>query len=170
VRRAGDFAQGMMDLGATVCTPRRPTCGLCPLAGLCSARRAGLAETLPRRVPKAAKPLRFGHAYVARRADGAWLLERRPASGLLGGMLGWPGSDWGESPAPAPPLAADWQRLTGEVRHTFTHFHLRLAVHVAEAGPGARPARGAFLPVPAFRPGDLPTVMRKVFDLARGAF
>ncbi|PKP79357.1 MAG: A/G-specific adenine glycosylase [Alphaproteobacteria bacterium HGW-Alphaproteobacteria-2] len=151
VRRAGDFAQGMMDLGATVCTPRRPTCGLCPLAGLCAARRAGLAETLPRRVPKAAKPLRFGQ-------------------GLLGGMLGWPGSDWGESPAPAPPLAADWRRLAGEVRHTFTHFRLRLAVHVAEAGPGARPARGVFLPAPEFRPGDLPTLMRKVFDLAHKEF
>ncbi len=170
VERPGDFAQGMMDLGATVCTPRRPACGLCPLSGLCAARRADLAETLPRRAPKAAKPVRFGHAYVARRPDGAWLLERRPASGLLGGMLGWPGSDWGENPEPAPPLAADWQRLAGEVRHTFTHFHLRLAVHVADVAPGARPARGAFLPAPAFRPGDLPTLMRKVFDLARGAF
>lgn len=170
VRRPGDFAQAMMDLGATVCVPRRPACGLCPLAGPCAARRSGMVGALPRRAPKPAKPVRIGHAYVARRADGAWLLERRPASGLLGGMLGWPGSEWGENPLPAPPLAAEWQTLAGEVRHSFTHFHLRLAVHVAEAGPDDMPARGSFLPAPAFRPADLPTLMRKVYDLARGAF
>jgi len=167
--RPGDHAQAMMDLGATVCTPRRPACGLCPVAEFCAARRQGIAADLPRRRPRAARPLRFGHAYVARRADGAWLLERRPESGLLGGMLGWPGSDWSDEPSPAPPLAADWQRLGAEVRHTFTHFHLRLAVHVTAAERDARPRRGVFVPPADFRPGDLPTVMRKVFDLARGA-
>lgn len=167
--RPGDHAQAMMDLGATICTPHRPACALCPVAGFCAGRRSGIAADLPRRRPRAARPVRLGHAYVARRADGAWLLERRPASGLLGGMLGWPGSEWSDDPAPAPPLAADWQRLEAEVRHTFTHFHLRLAVHVAEVASGACPRHGEFVPPAAFRPGDLPTLMRKVFDLARGS-
>lgn len=168
VDRPGDHAQAMMDLGATICTPRRPACGICPVAACCEARRLGIAGDLPRRRPKAARPVRFGHAYVARRADGAWLLERRPEAGLLGGMLGWPGSDWSEDPAPIPPLAAEWRPLGAEVHHTFTHFHLRLAVHVAEVKGDARPLRGAFLAPAEFRPGDLPTLMRKVFDLARG--
>jgi A/G-specific adenine glycosylase len=167
--RPGDHAQAVMDLGATVCTPRRPACGLCPWREPCRARALGIAEALPRRAPKAAKPLRRGHAYIARRSDGAWLLERRPARGLLGGMLGWPGSDWSQAPEPDPPLAADWRTLPAEVRHTFTHFHLSLALHVAEVGPEAEPGRGAFLGPESFRPADLPTVMRKAFDLARGA-
>ncbi|EAR50495.1 A/G-specific adenine glycosylase [Oceanicola granulosus HTCC2516] len=166
--RPGDYAQAVMDLGATICTPRRPACGICPWRTPCAARAAGTAPELPAKAPKAVKPVRLGHAYVARRADGAWLLERRPDKGLLGGMLGWPGSDWSAAPAPAPPLAADW-RTVGEARHTFTHFHLRLAVEVAELPEGAVPARGSFVPVADFRPAALPTVMRKVFDIARSA-
>ena len=167
--RPGDHAQAVMDLGATVCTPRSPACGICPLRAPCAARAAGAQAALPRKAAKAAKPLRLGHVYVARRDDGAWLLERRPPRGLLGGMLGWPGSDWGADPAPDPPLAARWRHV-GEVRHTFTHFHLRLAVHVAAPGKQAAPARGFFLPQAQFRPADLPTLMRKAFDLARGEF
>lgn len=85
-------------------------------------------------------------------------------------MLGWPGSEWTEAPSPAPPLAADWHEVGAEVRHTFTHFDLRLTLHVAEVGPEAAPSRGHFVPRTAFRPADLPTVMRKAFDLARGVF
>ncbi|MDE3237915.1 MAG: A/G-specific adenine glycosylase [Paracoccaceae bacterium] len=168
--RPGDHAQAMMDLGATICTPRKPACGICPLVEPCAARAAGLAADLPRKAPKAEKPTRFGIAYLARRSDGAWLLERRPDRGLLGGMLGWPGSDWSAAPTPAPPLAADWRAGPAEVRHTFTHFHLRLSLRIAEVGPDAAPDRGAFLPRDAFRPSDLPTVMRKAFDVAQGAF
>ncbi len=167
--RPGDYAQAVMDLGATICTPRAPACGICPWRAPCAARAVGVAETLPARLPKAAKPIRFGHAYVARRADGAWLLERRPDAGLLGGMLGWPGSDWAEAPTPAPPLAAHWCDAGAEARHTFTHFHLRLRVHVALVGQEALPERGMFLPHREFRPATLPTLMRKVFDLAQGA-
>ena len=101
--RPGDHAQAVMDLGATICTPRAPACGICPWRDPCAGRAAGVAADLPAKAPKKAKPLRHGHVYVARRSDGAWLLETRPGSGLLGGMLGWPGSDWGEAPAPAPP-------------------------------------------------------------------
>ncbi len=168
--RPGDYAQAVMDLGATVCTPKRPACGLCPWAAPCRARALGLAAELPRKAPKPEKSTRLGHAYLARRSDGAWLLERRPDRGLLGGMLGWPGSAWSESPTPAPPLEADWREVAAEVRHAFTHFHLRLALHVAEVGPEAAPERGAFLPPAQFRPSDLPTVMRKAWDLARPAF
>ncbi|NOX39397.1 MAG: A/G-specific adenine glycosylase [Alphaproteobacteria bacterium] len=165
-RRAGDYAQGLMDIGATICTPRRPVCALCPLMGECRAYAQDLASELPRRVAKTPKPVRFGVAYVVRRNDGALLLERRPNKGLLGGMLGWPGSDWSAEPTEAPPLGADWQVLGDEVRHTFTHFHLRLTVKIASVGPEALPVLGEFLDKGAFSPGDLPTVMRKVHDLA----
>jgi len=167
--RAGDYAQAVMDLGATVCTPRNPTCGLCPLRPACAAHSAGLAAELPRKSPKKPKPTRHGHVYVARREDGAWLMERRPDKGLLGGMLGWPGSDWieGVLPDPAPPLAADWTETGVEVRHTFTHFHLYLSVHAVTVGHDARPDRGYFMEAEAFSPSALPTVMRKAFDVAR---
>ncbi|WP_084860846.1 A/G-specific adenine glycosylase [Salibaculum halophilum] len=164
--RPGDYAQAVMDLGATICTPKSPACGICPLRGECAARAQGHAADLPRKLPKKPKPTRRGIAYVARRDDGAWLLETRPDTGLLGGMLGWPTSDWDEDPAPAPPMAADWQPLEAEARHTFTHFHLRLAVHVASVPRDATPDRGRFHPAGAFRRSDLPTVMRKAHDLA----
>jgi A/G-specific adenine glycosylase len=167
--RPGCYAQAVMDLGATVCTPKSPACGICPWIGACAARAAGVQGELPYKTPKKPKPTRHGIAYVAQRADGAFLLETRPDKGLLGGMLGWPGSEWNEAPAPAPPVEADWQDLGEEARHTFTHFHLRLRVHVAQVSQIAQPERGEFLPKTAFRPSDLPTVMRKVFDLAQGA-
>ncbi|MEX5728070.1 A/G-specific adenine glycosylase [Rhodovulum iodosum] len=166
--RPGCHAQAVMDLGATICTPKNPACGICPLRAPCAARDRGIAATLPRKLAKKPRPTRLGHAYIGRRADGAWLLERRPDTGLLGGMLGWPGSEWAETePCAAPPVAADWRPLDQEVRHTFTHFHLRLALHVAALPQGCTPARGFFLPAADFRPADLPTVMRKAFDLAR---
>ena len=175
--RPGDHAQAMMDLGATICTPRAPACGLCPLRAGCAARAAGtagagIAQDLPRRSPKPAKPLRRGVMWLAQREDGAWLLERRPDRGLLGGMLGWPTTEWAEDgpgPAPCPPVVADWQDVPGEVRHTFTHFHLRLSLRLALVGMQARPHLGRFAPPGAFRPADLPTVMRKAYDLARTA-
>jgi len=168
-RRAGDYAQAVMDLGATICTPKSPACGICPWRAPCAARRAGTAADLPRKMPKAGKPVRLGHVYVARRADGAFLLERRAERGLLGGMLGWPGSDWAAAPEPAPPLEADWRLLDAEVLHTFTHFHLRLKILVAKVDSDAMPERGLFLSAQSFSPAELPSVMRKVFDLARGA-
>lgn len=165
--RAGDYAQAVMDLGATICTPASPACGICPWSGPCQARARGVAAELPRKLPKPVKPVRLGVAYVARRADGAVLLERRPDKGLLGGMLGWPGSDWAEAQADhAPPLEADWQDAGAEVRHTFTHFHLRLRVMRAEVDPDARPLCGHFVAARAFDPSDLPTVMRKAWAIA----
>ncbi|PTX02907.1 A/G-specific adenine glycosylase [Pararhodobacter aggregans] len=165
--RPGDFAQAMMDLGATICTPRNPRCADCPLEGFCAAAHQGIAADLPMKTAKAPKPTRRGYAYVAIRADGAPLLETRPPKGLLGGMPGWPGSDWGEDPAPQPPLTAEWTELPGVVKHTFTHFHLELTVLMAHVPLGANPQRGDFRP--GFDPGDLPTVMRKVHDHASAA-
>lgn len=165
--RPGDYAQAVMDLGATICTPKSPACAICPLITLCVARKSGTASALPRKIPKPDKPTRFGLAYVGRRSDGALLLERRPDRGLLGGMLGFPGSDWTTGdPAPSPPFVADWRRLEAEVRHTFTHFHLNLTVLVAMAEPGTNPERGVFLSPAEMHPDDLPTVMRKVHDVA----
>lgn len=169
--RPGDYAQAVMDLGATICTPKRPACGLCPWRGSCKAWAEGTAAELPKKSPKKRKPVRQGIAYLARRVDGAWLLERRPDKGLLGGMLGWPGSDWVDveagHPTDAPPIRAEWKALSEEARHTFTHFHLRLTVKTALVPMDRAPERGEFVPLDAFAPGDLPTVMRKAFDLLR---
>jgi A/G-specific adenine glycosylase len=169
-RRPGDFAQAMMDLGATLCTPRSPACGICPWVHACEGRRTGVASSLPRKNARKPKPVRYGIIYVARRADGAWLLERRPQSGLLGGMLGWPTTDWSDTPMAAPPADADWRDPALEVRHTFTHFHLLLNLRIADLPLEAEPARGAFVAPDLFRPSDLPTVMRKAHDLASSAF
>lgn len=168
--RPGDYAQAVMDLGATICTPKSPNCGICPWRLPCRARAADTQAGLPRKTAKKPKPTRLGIAYVVRRSDGALLLERRPNKGLLGGMLGWPGSPWNEAPEPAPPMVADWQLLPEEARHTFTHFHLRLRIMLAQVVADARPETGKFIAYQNFNPSELPTVMRKVFDLSHDAF
>ena len=165
--RPGCYAQAVMDLGATICSPRNPACGLCPWRSACAAWEAGTMAELPKKAPKKRKPTRLGIAYLVRRVDGAWLLERRPDKGLLGGMLGWPGSEWGEAPEEAPPIAAEWKALNTEARHTFTHFHLRLTVKTALVPMDRPPERGEFVEAEDFDPKDLPTVMRKAYDLAR---
>ena len=165
-QRTGDYAQAVMDLGATICTPKSPACGICPWHEPCKARKAGTAPDLPKKTPKKPKPTRHGTVYLGRRSDGAWLLERRPNKGLLGGMLGWPGSDWIDVTTPrpigTPPTPADWKTEEGEVRHTFTHFHLLLTVMSATIESNEQLL---FLGHNDFRPSDLPTVMRKAFDL-----
>ena len=169
--RPGCYAQAVMDLGATICTPRSPACGICPAMALCRARDLGVAADLPRKSPKPEKPTRWGIVYLAERSDGAVLLETRPERGLLGGMLGWPCSDWTETAPPeAPPLAALWHDPGLEVRHTFTHFHLRLSLRLVRVGGDAAPRRGQFHPRAIFRPASLPTVMRKAWDLAQAAW
>nr|WP_255599406.1 A/G-specific adenine glycosylase [Hasllibacter sp. MH4015] len=166
--RPGDHAQALMDLGATICTPKSPACGICPVIEHCAARAAGIAAELPRKSPKKAKPVRFGYAYIARKPDGAILLETRPDRGLLGGMLAIPTSDWSDAPAEDPPVDTQWHDPDLEVRHTFTHFHLRMALRVASVAQDATPTRGAFVPLAQFSPKTLPTVFRKAFDLSRG--
>ncbi len=133
--RAGDFAQAMMDLGATICTPRDPNCLICPWTEHCRGRITGLAPSLPRKKPKKAVPTRKGIAFWIERDDGAVLLRRRPEKGLLGGMMEVPSTDWAAKVVDAEaqaPLAAEWRKLKGVVEHTFTHFHLELTVWVAK--------------------------------------
>lgn len=167
-QRPGDYAQAVMDLGATICSPKSPACGICPWRDPCAARDAGTQNVLPKKTPKKPKPVRHGTVYLVLRDDGAWMLETRPEKGLLGGMLGWPGSDWLDISEPlpegTPPLKADWQTLAGEVRHTFTHFHLILTVKLAKV---PNDTAGSFVTRAQFRPSDLPTVMRKAYDLSQ---
>jgi A/G-specific adenine glycosylase len=175
--RAGDFAQAMMDLGATLCTPRRPACGLCPLVSGCEARAEGLADVLPQREEKAERPTRRGVSFVALREDGVVLLRQRPLKGLLGGMLETPSSPWTEGGTAKPslehaPLEADWREVPGLVEHTFTHFHLELAVYFAEVPAGAelakatQPERCGWVHVRDLHEAALPSLMRKVLARA----
>lgn len=165
--RPGDYAQAVMDLGATICTPRKPACALCPWVNACQAHHHGIETSLPRKTPKPEKPTRHGTVWIARYLQGI-LIERRPERGLLGGMVGFPGDAWDGAGGPAP-LNADWQDA-GEVRHTFTHFHLYLTVKVTNAPQDTPPNRGEYLPMAAFRPAALPTVMRKAWALAAPTF
>jgi A/G-specific adenine glycosylase len=174
-QRAGDYAQAMMDLGATVCTPRNPSCVICPLLAGCRGRLRGIAEELPRRPPKADKPTRRGLAFVLMRKDGAVLLRKRPAKGLLGGMDEVPSSPWREGTLliadalKEAPVPANWKVLDGGIRHTFTHFHLELAVARAIAATAglARLAPGTdWVTVDGMTARALPTVMRKVIEHA----
>lgn len=163
-KRGGDFAQGLMDLGAVVCTPRNPKCLLCPLANDCAARAKGIAAALPAKAKKAAKPTRRGIAYALINSKGEMLFERRPDKGLLGGTMGLPGTEWSTTaPDAAPPVKAKWKRA-GAVRHTFTHFHLELEVMTARAPGAFRRAKDQNWLDPAS--ARLPTVMKKAVAFA----
>ena len=168
--RPGDYAQALMDLGATVCTPRNPACGRCPLSADCVAFNDGLAEELPRRAPKPEKPTRRGFAFWAVRRDGAVLLRRRKAKGLLGGMMEVP-CEWREGPVEladalaGAPVAAPWRALPGTVRHSFTHFDLEicvLAARVAEGDAARLADDSVWCPPERFAEYALPTVMKKI--------
>jgi len=165
--RAGDLAQALMDLGATVCTPRNPNCAMCPLWDFCEARMAGEQERYPVKAEKKATPTRFGSAYVLVRG-GEVLLVRRPPSWLLGGMMMPPTSAWSEEKAEAfegAPGAFDWKRV-GEVRHVFTHFALRLDVWTSEAS-SAETVEGEWI-AHEDALAALPTVGRKAVALVVG--
>ena len=167
-RRAGDFAQAMMDLGATICTPKSPACVLCPWMDACVARARGDQESFPRKVPKKTGALRRGGAFVALRADGFVLLRTRAEKGLLGGMTEVPTTEWtkdfNDLNTPAnPPLRGKWRRVPGVVTHVFTHFPLELIVHVANVpGKAKAPAGMRWAPVSGLAGEALPNVMRKV--------
>ncbi|HIJ44500.1 MAG TPA: A/G-specific adenine glycosylase [Rhodospirillaceae bacterium] len=165
--RPGDFAQGLMDLGAALCRPRRPACEACPWREFCAAKRAENPQSYPRRQTKGAKPIRRGIVFWAVRQDGAVLLRRRPETGLLGGMMefsstGWRQTAWTlEEARRMAPVAASWRRLPGVVHHTFTHFHLRLAV-IRGRTTDSSPADGFWSAVEKLPDHALPTVMKKV--------
>jgi A/G-specific adenine glycosylase len=149
----GDFAQALFDLGATICTPRSPACGICPWAGHCTVQERGIAAELPRRAKKPARPRRTGIAYVLLDDADEVFLIRRPPRGLLGGMLALPET---------PPVEADW-REAGAIEHVFTHFALTLTVRAARESLPAKALRA-----PAAT-AALPSVMRKALDAGRRA-
>jgi A/G-specific adenine glycosylase len=155
-KRSGDFVQALMDLGATLCTAKRPACARCPWHAECEARKQGIQESLPLKAPKAARPLRRGAAFVAYDKTGAILLVKRPEKGLLGGMLQPPLGAWGEDfPArdealAQAPFKAAWKKLPGIVRHGFTHFELEVEVWAAQLSN--RPKMS--WPANAGHPGD----------------
>jgi A/G-specific adenine glycosylase len=165
--RAGDYAQAVMDLGATICLPRKPKCMLCPLVDDCAARRTGSQEALPAKLPKAVRPKRHGIVFWTLRRDGAVLLRRRPENGLLGGLFEVPSTEWRAAPwsvdeaKGAAPACASWRPLEGVVRHGFTHFELELSLLVGSAR-GADADCGVWCPVDRLSDYALPTLMKKV--------
>jgi len=182
-RRAGDFAQALMDLGATICTPKKPACSLCPWSQPCVARRRGDPETFPRKAPKANGKLRRGAAYVVVRGGEAVLVRARPPRGLLGGMTEVPTSNWTHDFEKtnalqfAPPIGAArtsrtrWRRMPGVVTHTFTHFPLELTVYRIDVSARARaPVGMRFAPIGELAGEALPNVMRKVIAHALSDF
>lgn len=167
--RAGDSAQALMDLGATICTPKKPACALCPLNDDCAGRARGDQETFPRKAPKKTGTLRRGAAFVVTR-DGELLVRSRPEKGLLGGMTEVPGSQWLAGQADAVALAQApelkgvmrWHRKTGVVTHVFTHFPLELVVYTASVPPRTRAPDGMrWVPVATLDGEAFPNVMRK---------
>jgi len=168
--RAGDSAQALMDLGATICTPRKPACALCPLNENCVARVRDEQETFPRKAPKKTGVLRRGAAFVVTRGD-ELLVRTRPEKGLLGGMTEVPGSDWlvahdetvARTQAPVLKGVLRWQRKTGAVTHMFTHFPLELSVYVGKVAPGTKAPHGMhWVKIATLKGEALPNVMRKV--------
>jgi len=165
-KRAGDFAQAVMDLGSLICAPKRPACARCPWSKRCEAHRLGIAEDLPRKAQKPARPLKRGAAFVAQDTTGAVLLVKRAERGLLGGMLQPPLGPWTEEfPSPREallqaPFRAKWKKLPGVVRHGFTHFELEIEVYATHLAVHPKIAGVRWV-------GDLgsvalPTVMKKI--------
>jgi len=170
--RPGDFAQAMMDLGATLCSPKSPSCILCPFSGSCAAQKRGDAETFPRKTPKKEGQLRRGAAFVLLREDGAILVRTRPDKGLLGGMTEVPGTEWSASfkakdVTTLAPIEAEWTKLRGHVRHVFTHFPLELTIYAARCSKRKSAPQGArFVSLDALDQEALPSVMKKAITFA----
>ncbi|MBB3237942.1 A/G-specific adenine glycosylase [Phyllobacterium endophyticum] len=167
--RSGDFAQAMMDLGATICTPRRPACAICPLNDNCQALQSTDPELFPVKAPKKEKPIRVGAAFVAL-ADDEIHLRSRVETGLLGGMSEVPTTQWtarvdGETGLDAAPFAANWI-AAGSISHVFTHFELRLNIYKADEVEKAHVSGGWWVKVANLGDEALPTVMKKAIAAA----
>lgn len=163
--RAGDFAQAMMDVGATICTPRNPKCLLCPFAEPCAARRAGTPEAFPVKAKKAARPVRYGTVFWLER-DGAVLLVRRPDKGLLGGMRALPTGPWADSPPGLadPPVAAEWALRNAAIRHVFTHFELNAVLATATVARHIDAVDGEWWPIARLDEAGLPRLFAKAVE------
>ena len=168
--RPGDFAQALMDLGATVCTPKSPACVICPISEPCLARRSGTQALYPKKLPKRAIPHRFGAMAVIERPDGAVLVRTRAAKGLLGGMTEFVGTEWGPAVSdPAPLAAICGTRLEprGTIEHVFTHFALTLAVYVGRATSDVAPEGCRWVALAALDREPIPNAFAKVWAAAR---
>ncbi|WP_096176380.1 A/G-specific adenine glycosylase [Cohaesibacter sp. ES.047] len=174
--RPGDFAQGMMDLGASLCSPKKPACALCPFTGLCEAERMGDMEAFPVKAAKKQKPIRRGAAFLIVREDGAVWMQKRAPRGLLASMTEVPTTNWsdkreGEAFDPASaldvaPSGLEFRKRTGQVTHTFTHFHLELDVYEAKSEHNSPTDKGWWSSPEEWQDEALPTVFRKVVQLA----
>ena len=166
-QRSGDFAQGLMDIGASICKPKTPLCDQCPLSQQCAARAAGNMAAFPKKAPKKPRPMRNGVVFVLNNHKGDILFERRPEKGLLGGMLGLPGGPWAEEKQTGgrafAPAKAHWRRA-GAVTHIFTHFHLTLDVFIGQSPKGFRRKSDQLWATE--KDAQLPTVMKKAVELA----
>jgi len=164
--RPGDYGQALMDLGSKTCTPRSPKCSECPWRWACAVHKAGNATDYPKKIKKRKLPVRHGAVFILT-CDNAILLERRPDKGLLGGMMGFPGTEWGDvpdNPLGVAPLKRNWEKVDGQVKHVFTHFELRLDVYVAETG---KRIEGDWADVSEMDQYALPTVMLKCWKTAQ---
>ena len=175
VERPGDFAQAMMDLGAVICSPKHPSCVICPLRKFCRGHASGCPESLPRKTPRRERPVRRGAAFFVRRRDGAVLVRTRPPQGLLGGMTEIPGTRWetvfdAALAARQAPVDASYRKLDRQVAHSFSHFHLRLDIYVADVASGRRAPPGhRFVPERRLDQEAFPSVMRKIIEAVRQA-
>jgi A/G-specific adenine glycosylase len=162
-----------MDLGAVICRPKHPSCGICPLLKFCRGHALGCPESLPRKAPRGERPQRQGAVFFVRRRDGAVLVRTRPHTGLLGGTTEIPGTGWeirfdATSAARQAPIEASYRKLDTSISHAFTHFALRLDIYIAEvsnrqhAPKGYRFVSGCGLEKEAF-----PSVMRKIIEAVR---
>jgi A/G-specific adenine glycosylase len=173
-KRAGDFAQALMDLGASLCTPKRPSCLMCPLQRDCAAHQQGIESTLPMKAVRSERPMRVGIAFLALREDAHVLLRRRPEAGLLGGMMEVPSTEWADTLPPVnealrtAPVRGEWWAVPGSVVHTFTHFKLEMLVYRAILPADASltfwadPQRCRWVPRRDLDRAALPSVMRKI--------
>jgi A/G-specific adenine glycosylase len=168
-KRPGDFAQGLMDLGATICTPKKPRCLLCPLKSFCAGFATAEPERYPLKAEKKAKPVRYGRVYWVEDPHGSILVRRRAETGLLGGMAEFPSSPW-DTTRPSgdqgAPLNANWVAIEGIVRHTFTHFHLELEVVRTRLTKKGTVETGFWVAPDRFGEIALPSLMRKVANHA----
>ena len=172
--RPGDFAQGLMDLGSSICTPKKPNCLLCPLQTPCQASTRGEQELYPVKLPKKTKPKRQGAAFVMIDENGAIYLQKRPDTGLLADMSEVPTTDWnsnrdGETSVDAAPLSLDWQK-SGSIKHVFTHFELTLLVYFADISTqdmtNVKLANGWWSDRKQIKNEALPNLMKKVITAA----
>jgi len=173
--RSGDFAQSLMDLGATICRPRNPDCKACPLQGMCKGYQQGTTSQLPRQALKGTKPRRYGVVFWVEDASQQIFLEKRPDKGLLAGLVGLPTTIWKDVPwdlkaqgtfADAPKGVEAWKPLPVTVRHTFTHFHLELAI--VKGQTFAISQEGLWSSLENLESHALPTAMKKVIRQVTG--